>query len=176
MKHDQTLDTIGKILNADAKRDAVHFAVAPVVAAENLKPGQHVGKDGTTKNPIGVVDPFLRRSVYEGERFWLFLYPNTITSLRHEWAHPAFQDHISEKSESEIYLRAFADRLFSYYGTYSENGSRFELLLAQAANGFFGTDINYGPDCTPTDEFWNHFERYTGRKVVERHSYFRCAC
>ena len=89
----------GKLItNGERRRDAVHVATAPVTAAEDLSPGQHVGfirEDnlewvGTSTNPIGIVDPFLVDSVREGERFWLWLYPNTITGLRHAWTHPAF--------------------------------------------------------------------------------------
>lgn len=171
---DQTLDTIGKILSSNVQRDAVHFAVAPITAAMELRPGQHVGLDGTDAAPIGIVDPFLRRSVEVGERCWMILYPNTITGLRHEWTHPSFEG--GERAASEAWLRAFAERLFSYYGTYEEDSSRFDLLISQAEHGFFGTDIEYGADCQPTAEFWDHFERYTGRKVARRHEYFRCAC
>ncbi len=87
------------IEDGDRRRDAVHVAVAPVTAAERLAPGQHVGLvgDGTEHvgpaSPdgcIGVVDPFLPHPVEPGQRFWLFLYPNTVTSLRHYWTHPAF--------------------------------------------------------------------------------------
>lgn len=106
---DQTLDTIGKLLESSKPRDAVHFAVASITAAMRLNPGQHVG-------------------------------------------------------------------LFSYYGKYEDEGTRFDLLLSQAEHGGFGTDIEYGDDCQPTDEFWNHFERYTGKKVAQRHKHFRCAC
>lgn len=171
---EQTLDTIGKILNGGAKRDAVHFAVAPIKAAMRLNPGQHVGLDGTEESPIGVVDPFLKRPVEEGEHCWMFLYPNTITGLRHEWSHPSFEG--DARSQSETYLRAFAERLFSYYGNYEGEGSRFDLLLDRAEAGSFGTDIEYAADCQPTSEFWDHFERYTGRKVKHRPEGFRCAC
>jgi hypothetical protein len=91
------------IQDGDRRRDAIHIAVAPVTAAEKLLPGQHVGfvndpdRPGNTEivgmwaeEKIGIVDPFLVNAIEEGERFWLFLYPNTITSLRHVWTHPAF--------------------------------------------------------------------------------------
>lgn len=81
-------------------RDAIHVAVAPVFAGMLLEPGQHVcinPSDYTawTSPPskgvmVGIVDPYLKGPVKRGERFWLFLYPNTITSLRHVWTHPMF--------------------------------------------------------------------------------------
>jgi ABC-type nitrate/sulfonate/bicarbonate transport system substrate-binding protein len=85
---------VGKLIDSDARRDAIHVAVAPVEAAEDLQPGQHVGlvaglASGTVA-AIGVVDPFLTEAVRKGQRFWLFLYPNTVTTLRHVWTHPAF--------------------------------------------------------------------------------------
>lgn len=171
---DPTLDTIGKILESAKGRDAVHFAVASITAAMRLTPGQHVGLDGTDAAPIGIVDPFLKAPVEVGEVVWMILYPNTITGLRHEWTHPAFES--GARAESEVYLRAFADRLFSYYGKYEDEGTRFDLLLSNAEHGGFGTDIEYGDDCQPTAEFWDHFERYTGKKVERRHAHFRCAC
>lgn len=86
------------IADGERRRDAIHIAVAPVTAAERLVPGQHVGlvqegdleRVGPCDNPIGVVDPFLLDAVEPGQRFWLFLYPGTITGLRHVWTHPAF--------------------------------------------------------------------------------------
>jgi hypothetical protein len=78
-------------------RDCIHIAVAPVVAAEMLPPGWFVrlndrGEAETEKggDGIGIVDPFLLKSVEPGERFWLCLFPGSITGLRHAWAHPAF--------------------------------------------------------------------------------------
>src|SRR5688572_7679973 len=90
---------LGQLIeDGDRRRDAIHIAVAPVTAAERLAPGQHVGfvreRDlelvGSCDNPLGVVDPFLTEEVEAGQRFWLFLYPGTVTSLRHIWTHPAF--------------------------------------------------------------------------------------
>ena len=85
---------IGKLLTEAGGRDAVHVAIAPTTAPCELQPGQHVNQDGYPENPevrtVGIVDPFLREPVRKGERFWLFLYPNSVTSLRHEWTHPAY--------------------------------------------------------------------------------------
>jgi hypothetical protein len=82
---------LGKLIIGEAHRDAVHVAVAPVVAQENLSPGDHVDANGGWAGErVGIVDPFLREPVRKGDRFWLFLYPGTVTGLRHMWTHPAF--------------------------------------------------------------------------------------
>lgn len=85
---------IGRLITKDQGRDAVHVAIAPTTAPCELRPGQHVDQNGNPEGPgvvpVGIVDPFLRELVLSGQRFWLFLYPNTVTSLRHEWTHPAF--------------------------------------------------------------------------------------
>jgi hypothetical protein len=92
----QYTPNLGNLPDDDARRDAVHIAVAPVVAGSRLQPGRRVGlaSDGRAYSvqveQIGVVDPFLTEPVEAGQRFWLFLYPNTVTSLRHVWTHPAF--------------------------------------------------------------------------------------
>lgn len=90
---------LGKIITTpQAHRDAIHIAVAPVWAGERLAPGEHIGLNrhgmavGDVDPQIGVVDPFLRETVEPGQCFWLYLYPGSITSLRHDWTHPAF-DH-----------------------------------------------------------------------------------
>ena len=91
---------LGQLIeDGDRRRDAIHIAVAPVTAAEPAyAPGQHVGlvqEDnlelaGPCDRAIGIVDPFLAEEVEAGQRFWLFLYPGTVTSLRHIWTHPTF--------------------------------------------------------------------------------------
>ncbi len=88
----ETLDLLGKLIEGEPGRDAVHIAVIPMTAPCQLIPGQRVGNQG---NPhgipvVGIVDPFLTGTVEPGQRFWLWLYPKSTTSLRHEWTHPAF--------------------------------------------------------------------------------------
>jgi hypothetical protein len=92
---EQSHPVLGQSPGPDDKRDAIHIAIAPVVAAHTLGPGQHVGpyndgRYGITATPIGIVDPFLIAAVAENSPFWLCLYPYSITSLRHVWTHPSF--------------------------------------------------------------------------------------
>ena len=95
----QTSPQLGRLIDdGDRRRDAVHVAVAAVTAEVQLRPGQHIGLTrpdsmelvGPTDRPIGIVDPYLTEDVEPGQRFWMFLYPDTVTDLRHVWAHPAF--------------------------------------------------------------------------------------
>ena len=75
---------LGEVITDDPGRDAVHVAVIPMLAARVMHPGEHL------KN--GIVDPYLKAPVQPGEKYWLLLYPNTVTSLRHVWTHPAFAE------------------------------------------------------------------------------------
>lgn len=91
------LETLGTIIGENEKRDAIHLAVLPVVAMHKMHAGDHVGMvDGgaSSRAPslIGIVDPFLKNAVQEGERFWLVIYPRKINSLRHVWTHPDVDD------------------------------------------------------------------------------------
>ena len=89
----ETAKRIGSLIVGDAQRDAIHVAVAPVVAGCLLHPGERVGiVDGkatpATAFQIGVVDPFLSVRVANGERFYLFLDPGAANEFRHDWTHP----------------------------------------------------------------------------------------
>lgn len=167
---------LGKLIVDHELRDAIHIAVAPVRAMENLKPGTwltwHV--QGNTEqvvacNPtraIGIVDPFLTQSIKEGQYFWMLVKPNTITSLRHEWEHPAFDD---ARGLAEFWIREFADRC----------GMDHDELMAQAREGV--SEFRFGNDFGdyPTDEEAEQFRKYvtmlTGREMPARPS-FSCAC
>jgi hypothetical protein len=184
---------LGCILDGPRDRDAVHVAIAPVVARTLLGPGQHVGISSTgevtdMKPYIGVIDPFLPRPVRAGERCWLFLYPQTITSLHHVWQHPAFPVEVSASqsastvtaapgagarmSASQAWLRDFAGSVgLSYH----------ELLQAAADFLATGEYLNKGEQLEGEyvpDEFWPHYEVVTNTWVAEdrRHSFFSCSC
>lgn len=105
----QYTPNLGQIPDESAKRDAVHIAVAPVTALHYLDPGERVRltKDGKAESSprsqeaIGIVDPYLHGPVLEGQRFWLFLFPNSVTSLRHVWTHPAFSVQLESQVEQK---------------------------------------------------------------------------
>lgn len=189
---DHTLDTIGKKLKGGERRDAVHFAVAPAQVKGFLRAGERVkfvaGStevvetwDYDAKPPVGIIDPFLEDFyVADGDRCWLFLYPSTITGLRHEWTHPAFPDQQPQtaaqpeetaREYSERWLRGFAEK---YKGDYDE-------MMAGVTSGrgaFFGDDLEYS-DFRPGSEFWHHVSVVTGKEFTETHidnTSFRCAC
>jgi hypothetical protein len=89
---------VGKLITQPEERDAIHIAIAPVRAAIEIKPGTHVGFVGDSSEIVsphairlvGIIDPFLTKSVKPNEVCFLFVYPNQITSLNHHWKHPAF--------------------------------------------------------------------------------------
>lgn len=178
---------LGTIPDDASGRDAIHIAVAPVTAAEGLAPGEHVGilangeASSRAKEKVGIVDPYLKNRVHKGGRFFLCLYPYTITSLRHEWVHPAFPlvDESALKLRnalmgSEQYLRDIA----------AEHKVSYEDLLEGVRNYMstgeylgIGVDIEY-QKFDADSPFWEHYENVTGIKVEhdKRENFFSCAC
>jgi hypothetical protein len=182
--HTDALDSLGTIISEGEKRDAIHLAVEPVIAACHLTPGQDVGfVDGGVApcdTPVGIVDPFLRQPVMKGERFWLVVYPRQITSLRHVWEHPAFPESgetsktATDKEVSEQWLREFIGR---------SDCPDYQTVIAKALNNdswskeylhFDGQDAH--GEIPP--EFWDHVEVVTGQKIDReaRAEYFSCSC
>lgn len=165
----------GKLITDKQERDAIHIAVAPVVAHCILNPGQHIGfikDDNRTVSymagkKIGIVDPFIPRVIAAGEEFWMFLYPNTITSLRHDWSHPEFTKTGQDRQEAINWITVWA----------SKYGMSFEYAMECGhAQDFFLGEVYY--DQIPP-EFWIHFEVLTGIKVsdeVRNETHFHCAC
>lgn len=173
---------LGEIIAPEraAERDAVHVAVVPVTAGERLIPGSRVrvenGRAFVAKSSaVGVADPFLSVAVMTGQRFWLYLQPGSITSLRHEWEHPSFpleplRVQSEEREASEKWLREFADVYRIDYRDLVEGAETGD-------GGTFGMDTPY--DEVRSAEFWQHIENVTGKRFDDAHrenTYFGCAC
>lgn len=175
---------IGSLITEPQVRDAIHVAIAPVVAGTMLHPGQRVGlvadrAQPTAANIIGIVDPFLTHAVPSGATFWLFLFPGSITSLAHHWTHPAFEAQeaaadpstVHEKTASMEWIRKFAEG----------NDLTFNKLMQGARSYLRDGDYICEPQLEGEgvpDEFWKHFEIIEGVSVpeYERGSFFTCSC
>ena len=170
---------LGKIIIDKPQKDAIHVAVAPVIAAVRLSPGEHVGltekngdqvarpsEMGPNIEPIGIVDPFLDRDVFPGQRLWLMLYPNTVMSLRHEWVHPAFG------GDSVRWLEDIADECNFDYADILHIGHEF------IRNGHYTLPSDNAKDVlnSNNEEFWHHFEVVTGKRIKNEDTTFNCAC
>lgn len=178
-----TQDKIGKILNGPHDRDAIHIAVAPVTASRAFAPGQHVDIANGVLIPcdtgcgVGIIDPYLSRNVKQGEQCFVFLYPGTITTLRHAWRHPAFKDDVKSYvrpqalEESEQWLRNFA----------TEYGIDYDDLLTGVLDGSVVANSGriYEIEDGKKGAFWLHYETVTGERLSETRKEnvsFSCSC
>lgn len=184
----ETLDSLGKILPTghQQSRDAVHIAVMPVVAGDDLCLGQRLRLAfGTTSmvlsgdrnhdDYIGIVDPFLERGPRKGQEFFMWLRPGTINSLRHEWRHPTI-DAANKKpiSEAERWLRAFASKWnFDYDEMIAASQEEDGYVTARGIDLHSASELDYGDE----DLFWQHIETLTGQEFnAERKSSFMWSC
>lgn len=180
---------VGVTFEGSKERDAIHIAVAPVVAGERLYPGQHIGlagNDGETASleapHIGIVDPFLPRYVEPGEHFWMFLYPNTITSLKHVWTHPAFKVELKPSAPANADQKAASEQWLRDFVAGADCPGYEAVIAAAVGEGSRQWDDEYlhfdGSDAHGSipAEFWDHVEVVTGRKIEKRASYFSCSC
>jgi len=172
---------LGRIIDGEADRDAIHIAVAPLIAHVRLLPGQDVGVDGdksSSIDPIGIVDPFLKEIVHPGQRFWVFLYPNTVTGMRHEWRHPAFQSVALVDPELDRSIQFLRDAAV-------ELETDYDSLLSpchEICNGDYvierGNDNwRFSWNRLVCEGFWEHYERVTKRQVPESdRGGYSCSC
>lgn len=209
-KHSMMDPQFGKLVPSDFpdERDAIHIATAAVFAEHDLYPGDHVGLTTEAPDvmgrsdiaPLGIVDPFLTEPVRKGERFWVFLYPGTIRSLRHNWSHPAFDKKAElvaalKDTVHKRRMRTFAaslpyagrvevwdDKAYTYIVVEEGRPHTMEEVLERAKdyveNGQYwsqGGDFE-GEGLYP--EFWTDFEVLTGISCPEneRYSFFSCSC
>lgn len=212
---DMNQTQVGRILTQEEPRDAIHIALAPVIAHERLEPGTHVGivvpanlevadkpkrrvvwagketepstmprvgKTGTVDcdKLIGIIDPILRVAVEKEQICWLWLYPQTITSLRHNWSHPAFPSQTRDlemalKAESEKWLREYAARVKSY----EQPEEAFQNLIHGLRHQeifYHGSDLHSFGELKQPDELKLHAERYLGTTINYSDFDFSCSC
>lgn len=107
---------LGELITDVRRRDAIHIAMCPVISGDMLpiNPGDEIGILSQKKvgnhtqiivvgdsyhsfnnlpkkiKMLGIADPFLKQTISKDQQFWMLLFPNTITNLRHEWEHPHF--------------------------------------------------------------------------------------
>lgn len=174
------------LLDETAQRDAIHVALAPVVAAHILSPGEHVGfiddddrgrrvgRVGGDK--LGIVDPYLTANVMPGQRFWLFLYPQTVTSLRHDWTHPAFTtaEPTTLEADSRTWIESFAAELDQ---TYNRLMDAARTWIVTADYTYDNSERYKDVDYAKWPIFWKHYEIVTGTKVNDHDAtIFTCSC
>lgn len=168
---------LGTLATVTGVKDASHVATLTVKAACNLKRAQDIGltPDGmaTDQEPhFGIVDPYLKKGVKRGEVFHLCLYPGTVTSLRHEWAHTE----IDSKEESVKWLMEYAKQHCPYD---QDTWAAFNRLVEGLAIGevfFYGDELHSYEDLPDADALRYHAERFFGRPIDLPRFSFRCSC
>lgn len=171
---------LGNLAPKTGQRDAIHVAVAPVIAATQLKPGTHVLLDEAGHaceapppvEGIGVVDPFLRADVKAGELFWLCLYPKTVSGLRHDWSHPSFQERSGDSDAAQTWITTFAAQ-WKYSFDEFMTGAR-EYLQKD-----YELDDNWAQLDVPDEDwntFWQHFHTLTGLSINDKDKAFVTCC
>ncbi len=181
--HTDALDTLGATSNiVPNTRDAVHIAVISVKAKEYLEPGDEIGfidGEATTlaTEKLGIVDPFIKGTISPGSTFWMMIFPRTITSLHHVWQHPSFdhkepdvREHLKNKARE--WIEKYANDLTVTFDDLIDAADRFIESGEYYSEGslFDGEYIH--------EEFWDHYEMYTGKEVSEdkKRDFFSCSC
>lgn len=196
---------IGKIHERPQGRDAVHVALAPVIAAERLRPGVAVMLEpdsaervvfASPGQAIGIIDPFLTVDAIEPEqRCFVFLNPGTITGLRHVWLHPKFPplegqalQAFEAETLAEAWLRSFADRAGLSYDALLEHLDNFVYEGERAKDTNLGWDDDAlmifrhdvpGFIHKERPEMWANYKTLRHREIpekVERVAPFSCNC
>ena len=186
---------LGTILNKRMERDAIHIAVASVVASELLHPGEFINfispedidNVKADSEGIGIVDPFLRTTVQRGDIFWMYLIPGSITSLKHQWSHPSFDAFAAKVQADTKRKQDEAAALVEESRAWIENwaagvGIEYDEALDAASRyvrhgDYWNEGGRFEGEWVP-DEFWEHYEVVTATKVKsnERGSFFSCSC
>jgi len=182
---------LGTTPNGYEGRDAVHIAILPTQAAEQLTPGtpvrlndQHQAQLCEFRDAIGIVDPFLKhRIVPKGQWFWLCLYPNTITGLRHVWQHPAVPEPLSpsatgDQVESQKWLTTYIQTYCPYWNGEPDLGySRFIQHVKEREIFYCGLSCHRLEDVEEADLLFHHLSVVLNQRIDASYfEAFTCTC
>lgn len=165
------IKSIGQLLKGHEQKDAIHMAIIPIIASESIDPGSKVALVVETtdqvKNaaglgynikPIGIVDPFLDKPLKKGDRCWLFLYPGTVTGMRHHFRHPAFPD--SESAEEKFSVHWLHEYAGKCNIPYDDLMAGVKSYIEQDDGSPTLEDDHNGWEVP--EEFWDHYYNVTG--------------
>lgn len=199
---------LGEVVNDNfnaLKRDAIHIPVILCTTGEELNPGQPVCivdgniavssryyKDGTKEPYVGIVDPYLKTSVWDGNWFWVCLYPGSVSSLSHVWRHDDIDRPNTDSREiAKLVVPCeevpdFVTDLAALMEVDSED--LYELSVKALLDGTLQVVFPY--DChysMPEDKFIDYWNRLADHRGVVRpkirrdiygepRGYFSCSC
>lgn len=160
------MPSLGKSPSPNEGRDAIHIAVIPQIADRVMYPGEHLVH--------GIVDPYRTLTVRPGDTYWLLLYPQTITSLRHEWVHPAFPNtEPASKETPQKVIQRFAGRCDLSYLEMLEIGRGYLIN----GDSYYDNDLNALHSSDDWNEFYNAVAELEGlTPVTDHYPPFSCAC
>lgn len=176
---------IGTVLESLEPRDAVHIAVfAAPLGVPHSYAGTYVALVGEVlvpclvENAIGIIDPFIKRRVYQDEVVLVFIMPNTITGLRHVYQHPMLDGVPEPRSlKSEVdWVTTFATTMNCTYTEFMEMADAYVdhgdcvTLGVELGAAFYEGDW---------PGFWERYDRITGLESGKSgldDAFFNCAC
>lgn len=192
---------IGQILSdsENIQRDAIHIAVLPVTSKETIYGGmwlrfafesttQVLQADDESPSIMGIADPFIKGPIGAGQRFYMFVLPNTITSLRHDWTHPRMAIMEAPTPSDQAIISKVTDRLLFGAEKRLLQECAFDLdisyddLVTAAQNyvehGDYLSDGGKFEGASLPDGFWEAFERITRTQVPmeKQGNFFSCSC
>ena len=180
------LETLGTIIDASQKRDAIHLAVLPAQAGTALARGESIKIENGQAwidhgpSPLLIVDPFLRQGVARGEWFWAVLRPRLVTSLRHVWDHPALPDEGAGIGPAKSTPRDIAEKWLRDYAANLDVGFDDLIYCAEGylRDGEYMVRGGVLEGVSTSDDFWVEFGVYRGTPVpgYQRGNFFGCSC
>lgn len=169
--------TIGYLVGHHGVRDAIHCPIISVIAKVPMAPGEplRILETGHAERcdiylSVGIVDPWLKRPVETGDRFWAWIRPGSISSLSHTWQHkaiPSVKEVIPAKEAARVRLEEFAE------GPLHVTLEEMLEAIASCADGDDAQLYDHGYEGLGVYKgFWEDYVLYTGKPNPDESSGF----